>query len=94
MQSQVREKAPQSCWCGNTALSPFSPSYLKCDACETLVLADMPEHEIARVARDEDGLYGKNTGSPTRRRTWDITNIEVRRGRIYRNAVFTGSRRS
>ena len=78
MQSQVRKKAPQSCWCGNTALSPFSQGYLKCEACETLVLADMPEHEIARVARDEGGLYGKEYWFSHQEEDLGYTNIELR----------------
>jgi SAM-dependent methyltransferase/predicted nuclease with TOPRIM domain len=78
MQSQVREKAPQSCWCGNSALSLFSERYLKCDACETLVLAEMPEHEIARVARDEAGIYGKDYWFSHQEENWGYPNIELR----------------
>jgi SAM-dependent methyltransferase len=78
MQSQVIKRAPQSCWCGNSALLAFSESYLKCDACETLVLAEMPEHEIARLARDEGGIYGKDYWFSHQEENWGYPNIELR----------------
>lgn len=46
------------CWCGNTDLVTFSPNYLKCLACETLVAAQMPGPEIAQVLDDERDFYG------------------------------------
>jgi 2-polyprenyl-3-methyl-5-hydroxy-6-metoxy-1,4-benzoquinol methylase len=78
MQGQVREKAPQSCWCGNAVLSPFSQEYVRCDACETLVLARMPEQEIARAARCEAGLYGKDYWFSHQEEDLGHTNIELR----------------
>ena len=48
------------CWCGNDRLSPFSADYLRCDACETLVLAQPPSAEIGRVREDESDFYGRS----------------------------------
>ena len=47
------------CWCGNADLAPFSPDYLKCHVCETLVVARMPSSDISRVTDDEHDLYGR-----------------------------------
>ena len=47
------------CWCGNTDLMPFSPEYLKCLACKTLVAVQMPGANIARVTDDENDFYGR-----------------------------------
>lgn len=52
-------QAPRHCWCGNTRLEPFSPEYLRCAACETLVTAQMPEGDIAAVTDDERDFYGR-----------------------------------
>jgi glycosyltransferase involved in cell wall biosynthesis/2-polyprenyl-3-methyl-5-hydroxy-6-metoxy-1,4-benzoquinol methylase len=48
------------CWCGNTALEPFSPDYRLCTVCQTLVLADMPQKEALLVRDDESDFYGKH----------------------------------
>lgn len=48
------------CWCGNRVLEPFSPDYLRCPACETLVLAEMPPAEALLVRDDEQDFYGKH----------------------------------
>jgi len=47
------------CWCGNRALLPFSPDYLRCGKCETLVLARFPEKDPGIVSDDEHDLYGR-----------------------------------
>lgn len=47
------------CWCGNIDLLPFSPGYLKCPACETLVVAQMPGANITRVTDDGQDFYGR-----------------------------------
>ncbi|HYE37785.1 class I SAM-dependent methyltransferase [Methylocaldum sp.] len=47
------------CWCGNTNLNFFSPVYLRCPACETLVFAKMPRPAALRVPDDDSGLYGR-----------------------------------
>jgi len=56
--SDVTTGAP-ACWCGNQDLAPFSPEYLRCDACGTLVLRDMPAVDVTDVGADEGGLYGR-----------------------------------
>lgn len=48
-----------SCWCGNTKLAAFSEDYLRCDACQTLVLARMPDPEELLVRDDEHDYYGR-----------------------------------
>src|SRR4051794_8833044 len=48
------------CWCGNASLQDFSPDYLKCSACETLVARAMPAPgDLTEVGIDEAGFYGK-----------------------------------
>ncbi len=53
-------RSESSCWCGNRILEPFSTDYLRCAACETLVLANMPPSEALLVRDDEHDLYGKH----------------------------------
>ena len=48
------------CWCGNIALEPFSTDYVRCAACETLVLAKMPALEELLVRDDAHDFYGWN----------------------------------
>lgn len=48
-----------ACWCGNAELGEFSPDYLRCAKCETLVLRRMPGEDVTAVGADEAGLYGK-----------------------------------
>lgn len=50
-------KAAPTCWCGNTATDVFSNDYLKCAACGTLVVAQMPQIEMPDER--EQGLYGR-----------------------------------
>ena len=47
------------CWCGESSLSPFSPEYLKCDSCETLVLANEQEPSQFHVTDDAKDFYGE-----------------------------------
>src|SRR6202795_3964755 len=47
------------CWCGSTELAAFSPDYLVCGDCQTLVAASMPGREIARVEDEERDFYGR-----------------------------------
>src|SRR5262249_47779567 len=54
-----RAKHASKCWCGNTDLRPFSPDYLRCPVCETLVLARMPDPESLRVVDDNRDFYGR-----------------------------------
>ena len=48
------------CWCGSADLKAFSPDYLECGACRTLVAAAMPGPEIGRVEDDERDFYGRH----------------------------------
>ena len=48
------------CWCGNTDLQVFSPDYLRCSQCETLVLRCMPARDVTRVRDDKTDLYGRD----------------------------------
>ncbi len=47
------------CWCGNTALEPFSEDYLRCPQCETLVLAHPPVGDLIPSPGAEQAYYGK-----------------------------------
>ena len=48
-----------SCWCGNTNLKVFSPGYLRCPSCETLITRQMPNSQMFRVNDDERDFYGR-----------------------------------
>jgi SAM-dependent methyltransferase len=48
-----------ACWCGTTDLSAFSPGYLRCGACGTLVSTEMPDADIAHVVDEERDFYGR-----------------------------------
>ena len=48
------------CWCGNEELVEFSPEYVRCTACETLLPREMPRADVTDVGADEGGLYGKD----------------------------------
>ncbi|MEK7408683.1 MAG: glycosyltransferase [Acidobacteriota bacterium] len=47
------------CWCGNEALEAFSPEYLLCAACQTLVAAQMPDPKDLLPTEGEQGFYGR-----------------------------------
>jgi SAM-dependent methyltransferase len=49
----------RTCWCGNTELLPFSPTYLQCASCGTLVVAEIPASNLSRVSDDEHDFYGR-----------------------------------
>src|SRR4051812_17165507 len=48
------------CWCGNTDLVAFSDVYFRCVACETLVLAQMPNAQNLQVVDDARDFYGQS----------------------------------
>ena len=50
---------PRTCWCGNTELLPFSPTYLQCAVCGTLVVAEVPASDLSCVSDDEHDFYGR-----------------------------------
>jgi SAM-dependent methyltransferase len=47
------------CWCGETDLADFSPEYLLCQRCQTLVLKNWPEAEQFNVVDDDSDFYGR-----------------------------------
>jgi 2-polyprenyl-3-methyl-5-hydroxy-6-metoxy-1,4-benzoquinol methylase len=48
-----------TCWCGSTDFLPFSPEYVECAVCHTLVsLVGMSPEELT-VSDDETDFYGK-----------------------------------
>ncbi len=66
------------CWCGNAGLLPFSPHYLRCPACETLVAVRRPAGNVTRVASDEQGLYGREYWFGHQEQDVGLPNIESR----------------
>ncbi len=66
------------CWCGNTDLVVFSPRYLKCQVCETLVAAEMPDLDFVQVADDEKYFYGRNYWFSYQEEDLGLPNIDVR----------------
>ena len=57
--SGVATSRTPRCWCGNKKLRVFSPEYLRCAACETLVLAQMPDPKDLLPTEDDRGFYGR-----------------------------------
>src|SRR5262249_79370 len=55
----MTSSAGQGCWCGDTRLASFSPEYVQCEVCETLVTSQMPDVGISRVTVNEEGLYAR-----------------------------------
>jgi SAM-dependent methyltransferase len=51
-----------TCWCGNDALSEFGEGYLRCDKCQTLVVAGgvAARQTDPRVRDESNDLYGRN----------------------------------
>ncbi|NEO21118.1 MULTISPECIES: methyltransferase domain-containing protein [unclassified Moorena] len=47
------------CWCGNTELTEFSPDYLACSQCGTLVSKTGLRAEQLRIKDDNHDFYGK-----------------------------------
>jgi SAM-dependent methyltransferase len=70
--------APLACWCGNQALEPFAPDYLRCGACEALVSARMPGAEIGRVADEERDFYGREYWFSHQEQVLGLASIRVR----------------
>jgi len=48
------------CWCGQTDLTDFSPEYLCCENCQTLVVKNWPPAEQFEVVHDENDFYGRS----------------------------------
>ena len=67
-----------SCWCGNTGLVPFSPAYLRCPICESLVTTQMPGRDFVQVTDDERDYYGREYWFPHQERDLGFPNITIR----------------
>jgi 2-polyprenyl-3-methyl-5-hydroxy-6-metoxy-1,4-benzoquinol methylase len=50
--------SPLACWCGETALEPFSGAYRRCGRCHTLVCVSRPAEP--EPDDPESGFYGKH----------------------------------
>jgi SAM-dependent methyltransferase len=48
------------CWCGQTDFADFSPEYLCCENCQTLVVKNWPPAEQFDVVHDESDFYGRS----------------------------------
>ncbi len=46
------------CWCGNSEMIPFSPEYVRCPVCESLVWVDKGKNQQASMDYSESGYYG------------------------------------
>lgn len=66
------------CWCGNTELVSFSLEYLKCSICKTLVAAQIPEPNIAKVTDDEKDFYGREYWFSHQENDLGLSNIRIR----------------
>ena len=51
---------PPVCWCGNKQLQEFSPDYLRCAKCETLVVKSFPPVDLEQIQDEKTDLYGAN----------------------------------
>ena len=60
MTTTYKMKKTKQCWCGNTAISPFSPDYLRCSICETLISAGIMEVCSPQIKDDDADFYGRN----------------------------------
>jgi SAM-dependent methyltransferase len=57
---------------------PFSPDYLRCAACDSLVAASMPEEDVARITDDGRDLYGERYWFDHQSRDFGYPDIEQR----------------
>jgi len=60
MTTTHKMKKTKQCWCGNTAIGTFSPDYLRCSACETLIASAILEANSLQVKDDDTDFYGRN----------------------------------
>ncbi len=56
---EVMPHPTERCWCGYDHLVPFSPEYLRCPHCESLVVASFPDPQTLLVYDDEKDFYGR-----------------------------------
>jgi SAM-dependent methyltransferase len=69
-----------TCWCGAEELVPFSPGYLRCPTCETLVSARATAMEMSRPLDEEQDFDGLEHWSGHAQRDLDHPSI-LRRAR-------------
>jgi len=66
------------CWCGSSALDPFSPEYAACAECGSLVNTRSFDGSISEVSLDEKGLYGREYWYTHQEQDLGYSNIEER----------------
>jgi 2-polyprenyl-3-methyl-5-hydroxy-6-metoxy-1,4-benzoquinol methylase len=66
------------CWCGNTTLEPFSPEYVRCPVCDTLVTSVAFADDIAAVTDHDQGFYGREYWFSHQEQDLGFTNITDR----------------
>ena len=71
-------KKSSQCWCGNTDLVPFSPKYLKCESCNTLVVAEVSEVNQTLVTDSDEDFYGRSYWFAHQEENLGLPNISVR----------------
>jgi 2-polyprenyl-3-methyl-5-hydroxy-6-metoxy-1,4-benzoquinol methylase/predicted O-methyltransferase YrrM len=71
-------KKISQCWCGNTDLVPFSPKYLKCESCNTLVVAEVSEVNQTLVTDSDKDFYGRSYWFAHQEEDLGLPNISVR----------------
>jgi glycosyltransferase involved in cell wall biosynthesis/2-polyprenyl-3-methyl-5-hydroxy-6-metoxy-1,4-benzoquinol methylase len=49
----------QICWCGNADLQDFSPKYLRCDVCSTLMSKSFPSADVTAITDEDADFYGR-----------------------------------
>ena len=71
-------KKISQCWCGNTDLVPFSPKYLKCESCNTLVVAEVSEVNQTLVTDSDEDFYGRSYWFAHQEEDLGLPNISLR----------------
>jgi 2-polyprenyl-3-methyl-5-hydroxy-6-metoxy-1,4-benzoquinol methylase len=71
-------RQPARCWCGNDDLAEFGPEYLRCPECETLIVAHMPNLDIAQVNDDDHDFYGRGYWFAHQEEQLGFSNITTR----------------
>jgi hypothetical protein len=82
------------CWCGSVDLAAFSPDYLVCGQCGTLVAGSRPEAELTRVDDEERDFYGRRYWFEYQERELGNPDITIRARRTCPSDACTGCERS
>lgn len=67
-----------ACWCGNSELDAYSPDYLRCRRCQTLVRRTRPARGTAKVSDVPGEFYGRDYWFSYQERELGCPNIVVR----------------